>query len=133
VQALLSNEVQMAFVDAVTALPLMAANSIQAIGLSALERSPLAPNVPTIAESGFPGFEATTNWSLMGPAGLPAPLVRRLHTAMAAAMNEPEVRERLRQNAIVPVVGTPEAFAEYLAAESAKWEEVIRTRGIRLE
>jgi tripartite-type tricarboxylate transporter receptor subunit TctC len=133
VQALVANEVQMAFVDAVTALPLMASNSITAIGLSALERSPLAPNVPTIAESGFPGFEATTNWSLMGPAGLPAPLVARLHAAMAAALNDPEVRDRLRQNAIIPVVGTPEAFPAYLAAESAKWEEVIRTRGIRLE
>lgn len=133
VQALVANEVQMAFVDAVTALPLMASNSIVAIGLSALERSALAPNVPTIAEFGFPGFEATTNWSLMGPAGLPAPLVARLHAAMAAAMNDAEVRERLRQNAIVPVVGTPEAFPAYLAAESAKWEEVIRTRGIRLE
>jgi tripartite-type tricarboxylate transporter receptor subunit TctC len=133
VQALVANEVQMAFVDAVTALPLMAANSITAIGLSALERSPLAPNVPTIAESGFPGFEATTNWSLMGPAGLPAPIVQRLHAAMTAALNDPEVRDRLRQNAIIPVVGTPDAFPAYLAAESAKWEEVIRTRGIRLE
>jgi tripartite-type tricarboxylate transporter receptor subunit TctC len=52
---------------------------------------------------------------------------------MAAALNDPEVRDRLRQNAIIPVVGTPEAFPAYLAAESAKWEEVIRTRGIRLE
>jgi tripartite-type tricarboxylate transporter receptor subunit TctC len=133
VQALVAGEVQMAFVDAVTALPLMAASQIIAVGISAPQRSALAPNVPTIAESGFPGFEATTNWSLMGPAGLPAPILRQLHAAMAAAMAQPETLDRLRQNAIIPVVGTPEAFPAYLAAESAKWEEVIRTRGIRLE
>ena len=133
VQALVAGEVQIAFVDAVTALPLIAANQITALGLSALARSPLAPNVPTIAESGFPGFEATTNWSLMGPAGLPPAIVQRLHSAMTEAMGQAEVLERLRQNAIVPLPGTPEAFPAYLAAESAKWEEVIRTRGIRLE
>lgn len=133
VQALVANEVQVAFVDAVTALPLIAGNQIVALGISSLQRNPLAPTVPTIAESGFPGFEATTNWSLMGPAGLPAPLVQRLSAAMTAAMAQPEVLERLRQNAIIPMVGTPAAFPEYLAAESAKWGEVIRSRGIALE
>jgi tripartite-type tricarboxylate transporter receptor subunit TctC len=133
VQALVANEVQVAFVDAVTALPLIAGNQIVAIGISSLQRNPLAPTVPTIAESGFAGFEATTNWSLMGPAGLPAPLVARLSAAMTAAMAQPEVLERLRQNAIIPMLGTPQAFPEYLAAESAKWGEVIRSRGITLE
>jgi tripartite-type tricarboxylate transporter receptor subunit TctC len=133
VQALVTNEVQVAFVDGVTALPLMAANQIVAIGISSLERNSLAPSVPTIAESGFPGFEATTNWSLLGPAGLPAPIVARLSTAMRAAMATPEVIERLRAVAIVPLPGTPEEFPAYLAAESNKWGEVIRTRGIVLE
>jgi tripartite-type tricarboxylate transporter receptor subunit TctC len=133
VQALVTNEVQVAFVDGVTALPLMAANQIVAIGISSLERNSLAPTVPTIAESGFPGFEATTNWSLLGPAGLPAPIVARLSTAMRAAMANPEVIERLRAVAIVPMPGTPEDFPAYLAAESTKWGEVIRTRGIVLE
>ena len=133
VQALITNEVQVAFVDAVTALPLMAANQVVAIGLSSLERNPLAAGVPTIAESGFPGFEATTDWAVLGPAGLPAPIVQRLAAAQQAAMRTPEVIERLRANAIIPVPGTPEEWPAYLAAESGKWGEVIRSRNIVLE
>jgi tripartite-type tricarboxylate transporter receptor subunit TctC len=133
VQALVTNEVQVAFVDAVSALPLMAANQITAIGISTLERNSLAPNVPTIAESGFAGFEATTNWGLLAPAGTPAPVIARLSTAMLAAMRQPEVIERLRAVAIVPVPGTPADFPAYLRAESAKWGEVIRARGITVE
>lgn len=133
VQALITGEVQVAFVDAVTALPLMAAGTILAIGSSTLQRNPLAPQVPTIAESGFPGFEATSDFALLAPAGTPEPIIRRLHTAMAAAMANPEVLERLRANSIFPTVGTPEAFADYMRTESAKWAEVIRTRGITLE
>jgi tripartite-type tricarboxylate transporter receptor subunit TctC len=133
VQALVTNEVQVAFVDAVTALPLMAANQITAIGISALERNSLAPQVPTIAESGFPGFEATTNWSLLAPAGTPEPIIARLSAAMLAAMRNAEVIERLRAVAIVPVPGTPADFPAYLRAESAKWGEVIRTRNITVE
>jgi tripartite-type tricarboxylate transporter receptor subunit TctC len=133
VQALVANEVQMAMVDAVTALPLMAAGSIVGLGVSTLARNPLAPNVPTIAEAGFPGFEATSDFALLAPSGTPPALVARLAAATQAALRNPELLERLRQNAIVPTPGTPEAFPAYLAAESAKWGEVIRTRGIVLE
>ena len=133
VQALVTGEVQVAFVDAVTALPLMAAGSILAIGASTLQRNPLAPNVPTIAESGFPGFEATSDFALLAPAGTPATIIRKLYDAMAASMRNPEVLERLRQASIFPTVGTPEQFPAYLKAESDKWAEVIRSRGITLE
>jgi len=133
VQALITNEVQVAFVDAVTALPLMAANQIAALGVSSLERNPLAPNVPTIAESGFPGFEATTDWALLAPANTPAPIIQKLHAATVKAMQSAEVVERLRQNSIIPTVGSPDEFTAYLTAESGKWGELIRSRGITLE
>ena len=133
VQALITNEVQVAMVDAVTALPLMQAGQILAVGVSTLQRNPLAPDVPTIAESGFPGFEATSDFALLAPAGTPEPIIRRLHEAMMASLRNPEVLERLRANSIFPTPGTPEDFPAYLAAESAKWGEVIRTRGITLE
>ncbi len=133
VQALITGEVQVAFVDAVTALPLMASNSIVALGVSTLERNPLAPDVPTIAESGFPGFEATSDFALLAPAGTPAPILQRLATATASAMRDPEVLDRLRQNSIFPTPGTPEEFPAYLQAESQKWGELIRARGITLE
>jgi tripartite-type tricarboxylate transporter receptor subunit TctC len=111
----------------------MAAGSIVGLGVSTLARNPLAPNVPTIAEAGFPGFEATSDFALLAPSGTPPAIVARLAAATQAALRNPELLERLRQNAIVPTPGTPEAFPAYLAAESAKWGEVIRTRGIVLE
>jgi tripartite-type tricarboxylate transporter receptor subunit TctC len=133
VQALISNEVQVAMVDAVTALPLMAGGQILAVGVSTAERNPLAPNVPTIAESGFPGFEATSNFSLLAPAGTPEPVIRKLYAALSAAMANADVVERLKQNSIIPTVGSPEAWPAYHRAESAKWGELIRARNITVE
>lgn len=118
-------------VDAVTALPLIAANSMDAIGVSSLARNPLAPNVPTIAESGFPGFEATTDWALLAPAGTPAPILARLNAATITGFAAPDVAERLRQASIIPTVGSAVEFAAYLTAETTKWGEVIRARGSR--
>lgn len=133
VQALISNEVQVAMVDAVTALPLMAGGQILAVGVSTLERNPLAPNVPTIAESGFPGFEATSNFSLLAPAGTPEAVIRKLYAALSASMANADVIERLKQNSIIPTVGSPEAWPAYHRAESAKWGELIRARNITAE
>jgi tripartite-type tricarboxylate transporter receptor subunit TctC len=133
VQALITGEVEMAFVDGVTALPLMADKKIIPLGVSTPERNPLAPEVPTIAESGFPGYEATSDFALLAPAGTPAPVLRKLAAATAATMRNPEVLERLRQNSIFPTVGTPEEWPAYFTAESAKWGDVIKTRGITLE
>jgi tripartite-type tricarboxylate transporter receptor subunit TctC len=133
VQALITNEVQVAMVDGVTALPLMQAGQILAVGVSTPDRNPLAPDVPTIAESGFPGFEATSNFALLGPAGLPPAIVARLAAAKDAAMRNPEVLERLRANSIFPTPGTPEQWPAYFRAESAKWGELIRARGITAE
>jgi tripartite-type tricarboxylate transporter receptor subunit TctC len=133
VQALIAGEVNLAFVDAVTALPLMANGQITALGVSTPERNPLAPQVPTIAESGFPGFQATSDFALLAPSGTPEPILRQLSTALGATMRNPEVLDRLRQGSIFPTFGTPEEFPPYLAAESAKWGEVIRARGITLE
>jgi tripartite-type tricarboxylate transporter receptor subunit TctC len=130
VQALLAGEVQMAFVDAVTALPLIAAKEVVAIGVSSLQRNPLTPDVPTIAEQGLPGFECSSQFALLAPAGTPEPIVRKLHAALVASMKDETVLSRLRQASNFPTVGTPEEFGPYLAAESGKWGEVIRSRGI---
>lgn len=133
VQALITNEVQLAMVDAVTALPLMQANSIVPLGVTTLERLQLAPSVPTIAESGFPGFEATSDFALLAPAGTPPAIIAQLSRGLNAALANSDVLDRLRSSAIIPTPGTPEAFPAYLTAESAKWGDLIRARGITLE
>ncbi|MEN0074854.1 MAG: tripartite tricarboxylate transporter substrate binding protein [Paracraurococcus sp.] len=133
VQALIAGEVEMAFVDAVTALPLIASKQVTALGVSSPQRNPLAPAIPTIAESGYPGYECSSDFALLAPAGTPAPIIRALAAAKATALRQPEVVEKLRNGSIFPDIGTPEAWPEQLAAESAKWGEVIRSRGITLE
>jgi len=133
VQALITNEVQLAFVDAVTALPLIQAGTILALGVSTLARNPLAPSVPTIAEQGFPGFEATSDFALLAPAGTPAPIVARLAAANQAALRNQEVLDRLKQNSVFPTPGTPDEFPAYLQAESKKWGDLIESRGIKVE
>lgn len=133
VQALLAGDVQMAFVDAVTALPLIQSGEAVAIGVSSLQRNPLVPEIPTIAESGLPGFECSSQFALLAPAGTPEPIVRKLHAALTAAMKDEGVLARLRQASNFPTPSAPEDFPAYLAAESAKWGEVIRTRGITAE
>jgi tripartite-type tricarboxylate transporter receptor subunit TctC len=107
---------------------------VRALAVTTKERSPLAPDVPTFAEQGFPGYEVVEELALFAPAGTPEPILRRLNAATAAAFAAPEVRERLAVLAVSPAVGRPEEdWPAHFAAENAKWREVIRTRGITLE
>jgi len=132
-QALIANEVQMAFVDGVTAIPLMAAGQLVALGVSTASRSALAPDIPTIAEQGYPGFDVATDIALFAPAGTPADIIQRLHAATAKAMATPEMQERLRQASVAADVTTPEELRAYTSREGARWAEVIRSRSIKLE
>jgi tripartite-type tricarboxylate transporter receptor subunit TctC len=133
VQAMLSGEVQMAFVDAVTALALIQAKSVVPLGVSSLQRPPLAPEVPTIAESGLAGFECSSQFALLAPAGTPEPIIHKLNAAMLATLQDPDVLGRLQAAANAATPGSPQEFPAYLTAESGKWGEVIRTRGITAE
>jgi tripartite-type tricarboxylate transporter receptor subunit TctC len=130
-QALITGEVQMAFVEAVSALPSIRSGDILGIGVSSTDRSPLAPEVPAIGEV-LPGYECTTVTALFAPAGTPDPIVRRLYQGIVAAMQQPEVMAQLRTGAVFPRVMSPEEFRPYLAAERRKWGEVIRARNIRV-
>lgn len=132
-QALLTGEVNCGFVDVVTALPFLRSGEMRALGVSSPQRAPLAPEVPTIAEAGLPGFASSTDFALLAPAGVPEPVLRRIHAAVVAALRAPEVRERLEGAGITPVGSAPEAWLAYAAQEGAKWGEIIRTRGIRAQ
>jgi tripartite-type tricarboxylate transporter receptor subunit TctC len=130
VQALITGDVQMAFVEAVTALPLMRNGDIIGVGVTSAQRSPLAPEVPTIAEAAVPGFEGTTLLAMFAPAGTPDEIIQRLHRGVAEAMQVPEVIATLRTGAVFPRVLTPEEFRPFLASERRRWLAVIRSRGI---
>ena len=133
VQAVLANETPMVFQAASGILPHIQSGAFRALGVASRERSPLAPEIPTFAEQGFPGVVVEEHIALQGPAGLPADIVRRANEVARAALEAPETRQRLATLAVVPMVGTPEAWPAYFAAENAKWRDMVRARNIRIQ
>jgi tripartite-type tricarboxylate transporter receptor subunit TctC len=133
VQAVLTGEVAFTCVDALVALPFVRSGDLVPLAVSTRWRSPVLPEVPTVAESGYPEYECATDFALLAPAGTPAPTIARLHAAVKAALETPEMRDKLAQQSVVPAVGEPGAFPAYVERESAKWGELIRARGIKLQ
>jgi len=130
---LLGGQIQLSFVDAVTAIPHLRSGKLRALAVTSAQRNGLAPEVPTIAEAGpIPGYQASTDFGLFAPAGTPEPVIRRLSEVSIAALRKQDVKDRLAQLAIDPIGGTPEEFAAYWAKEDAKWGEIIRRRNIHL-
>ena len=117
-------------------MPHIAAGRMKAIAVTGAQRYALAPGVGTVAESGLKelqGFEAIAWNGVLVAAGTPRPIVDRLNAALNAAMNDPQVRERLRAAGLDAAGGTPEQFAKLMADEATKWEPVIRRTGARLD
>jgi tripartite-type tricarboxylate transporter receptor subunit TctC len=123
----------LAFVDITSALPLLKAGRVNAAAVLSRERSTFLPDVPTLAESGVPGFEAIGWFGLLAPGGTPAPVVSRLATETAAVMRQPDIKEQLAAAALEPWVTTPDEFSAFIRSESAKWGRVIRESGAKLE
>lgn len=98
----------------------------KALAVSSLRRSPLAPEVPTLAESGLPGFEAVTWLGLLAPAGTPAAVVGALHGAVVAVLNDPEVGKKLAAQGFVPQPMEPDAFGRFIKTETAKFAALIQ-------
>lgn len=125
-------DVQLMLAHDGAARPLLAEGRIVALGVASPRRSPGSAEVPTIAEQGFPGFEAMSWFGLVAPAGTPAPAVARLNLAANAALAEAPVRAALANTGAEPLGGTPEAFAGYIRTEVARWGALIQAAGIRL-
>jgi tripartite-type tricarboxylate transporter receptor subunit TctC len=131
-QALVAGEVNAGFVDAVVALPMAEGGKIRMLGVSTQERLPLLPDLQTIAESGVPGFQSSTDVAMLAPAGTPAPIIQRVSTALLTTLKSPEVNAALLKQGAIIVGGSPDQFPAYYAQESAKWGEIIRSRGISM-
>jgi tripartite-type tricarboxylate transporter receptor subunit TctC len=111
-------------------LPLAAGGRLRTLAVSSLERVPFAPELPTIAESGLPKFDAVQWYGLVAPARTPEAIVRRMNAEINALMDSPEVATNLRNDGAIAIRTTPEAFAAHIAAEIPVWREVIRRAGI---
>ena len=114
-----------------TGAPHIKSGRLRGLGLSSLKRSPILPEVPTIAESGYSGFEASGWLGLLFPAKTPEAIVERMHRETIAVMNLPDVRAQLESNGIDPAPSNPQAFRAYIKSELAKWSKLIKDAGLR--
>jgi len=129
-QALMTGEIGVCFVDVATAAPLVNDNKIRALGISSLQRSSLLPNVPSINDS-LPGFDSSTDFALLAPAGAPEPILQQLHRALMAALADPTLKTKLDQQGVNVIGSTPAEFTTYRTRELQRWATIIRERNIR--
>lgn len=130
---LLAGRVQFMSVEAVAALPHVKAGKLRALGVATPQRNALAPEVPTVAEAGYPGFEVTAWYGVVAPAGVQKNVATTLANAISKALETPAFREKLAGMGATPVGGTPEAFGEILRRENAKWAKAIKDAAIRID
>jgi tripartite-type tricarboxylate transporter receptor subunit TctC len=133
VQDLLGGQIQMV----VTALPTvegqLKAGKLRALAFTSAQRVPGAPEVPTLAESGFAGFEVVSWYGILAPAGTPQEIVRRLNAETNRVLRLPAVRDRMAALGAEPTGGTPEQFAATIRADTARWAKVVADAGIRID
>ncbi len=130
---LLGGQVSMMFAPFQIVLPHIRSGKLRAIGVASLKRSPLMPELPTIAEQGVPKFEAVSWYALMVPAGTPADVVAKLNGATTRALARPDVKEKLAAQGMDTAGGTPEQLAATVQAETVRWTDVIRKQNIKVE
>jgi tripartite-type tricarboxylate transporter receptor subunit TctC len=109
------------------------AGRLRALAVTGPKRTPAAPDIPTVAESGVPGYEVTTFYGVSAPAKTPRPIIDRLHDSIVRALATPEFRERLQSQGADPVGNTPEQYTTFIVNEIAKWAKVIKAAGIKGE
>lgn len=130
---LVAGQVQLASMGFPTALQNVKAGRLRVIAVTSATRSPLLPEVPTVAETGLPGFDVTSWYGVFGPLAMPYEITSRLNTEINALVSAPDVRERLAQLGAEPANLTPDAFGRYVRAEIARWSKVVRDSGARLD
>ena len=127
---LIAGNVDVLFDSLPTGMPHVRDGRLRALGVTSLKRSPLAPELPPIADT-LPGFESSTWFGLYGPKALPPEVVARVNAAANQALADPEVKDRLARLGIEPVASTPQQFATMVAADAAKWKKTVVERGIK--
>lgn len=130
---LLGNQIAIMFDNMPSALQYVRAGKLNALGVTSAKRSPELPNVPTIAEAGVPGYEASSWFGLFVPAATPAPVQAKLHAALVKVLAQPDVKKRMADQGAEVVSEKPEQFAAFIQAESRKWGQVVRASGATLD
>jgi tripartite-type tricarboxylate transporter receptor subunit TctC len=131
--AVLRGETQLIFGSVTATLPQIKAGKLIALGVTGPKRLPVAPEYPTIAELGYPGFEVTSWYGVLAPAKTPATVVAKLNTAVVSALRAPEVRQQMARQGLDPIGSTPAEFAAHLRREVARWARVVKEAGIKAD
>src|SRR3954447_2997954 len=130
---LIAGRVQLMFESLNSIAPHAQSGTVRALAVTGERRSPAFPDLPTVAEAGVPGYAAPTWSGVIGPAGIPRPILEKLNAAINRAIKTPAFQARFASIGDEPAGGTPEAFAETIAKDSAKWKEVVQRAGVRLD
>ena len=130
---LIGGRIPALFPDIATALPQIRAGKIRALAVASGKRVAALPELPTVGESGYPGFEAWAWQGFVAPAGTPRPVLMRLNSDFAKVMADPVIKQRLSESGFEPQTSTPEEFAAYMKSEIAKWAKVIRESNVSLD
>jgi len=133
VTAQLANEVQMSLTPIAVGMPHARAGKLRALAAAGMKRSVAIPDVPTIDESGLPGFEVIAWWGMLAPAKTPRPVVLQLNREVRAVLDVPEVKKSLVDQGMDPAGGTPEEFGALIRADMDKWGDVGKRLGVRLD
>jgi len=132
-QDVIAGRIDFVVIGVPAAAPHVRSGKLRALAVIAPQRLPALPEVLTVAEAGLAGFEVTTWYGILAPAGTPRPIIARLNTELVKVMHSPEMKERLAGIGTDPVTSTPEEFAAYIQAEIGKWGDVIRKAKLRAD
>jgi len=129
----MTGQVEVVFGTLIQALSHIRTGKLKPLGVGSAKRSPLLPAVPTISEGGVPGYDGSIWWGVLGPAGIPSPIVTKLNAEFGAILRDPQMAKRLAAEAAEAVVDTPEAFGKLIVSDIAKWSRIAKQAGIRAE
>ena len=130
---LISGQVQVMFDNLPSSLPQIKAGKLRAIAVTSLKRAPALPDVPTISESGLPGFEASSWFGVLAPAGTPPAVITRLNAEVDKWLQTPEAKEQLLAQGAQAAGDTPEQFAAFIRSETGKWAKVVKASGAKVD
>jgi tripartite-type tricarboxylate transporter receptor subunit TctC len=129
----IAGHVQLMMATVVAAAPHIASGKLKALAVTTPKRLDASPNIPTVSESGMPGFEAVSWGGVLAPAGTPKPVIELLNAEIGKALKTPSVKQRFEEAGAQVVHGTPEDFTKYIAAETAKWGRIAKTANVSLD
>jgi len=129
----IGGQVSLIFPTMPSAMPFIKSGKLRPIAVTSAKRSPAAPDIPTIAESGLPGYEATSWYGILAPARTPPQIVARLHEVLVSVIGAPDMKDKLAAQGLDPVGNTPQQFAAVIKSEIAKWAKVVKASGAKPE